>query len=580
MSGTADPSSAPAPAALETRYSAALSRLTHGGPLVVAVSGGADSVAAARLTAATGRAFVMAHFDHALRAESADDAAFVAELANELGATLHRERVDVLSVATKRGWNLEDAARRLRYAFLHRVLKSLGGNGEIVVAHTLDDQAETFLLQLLRGAAYPVGMAERRGAVVRPLLEERRQTLRAYLHEVGSAWREDATNQDLTRNRAWVRGVLLPLMEERWAGAAERIATAGEEIRGAREAIEELARLRFGDGDVRTAELGAAGRAVGRMAIASRLRALDVPPTARLVTTLEAAVRAAAEQGPAAPPWRMDVGRGVRVEIAYGRMRVARGDDGSRPPPGERLVSDPADLPAGVDPDVLSRAGLLSLRSRRPGDRIRLEAGSKSVSDLLIDRKIPAAERDSIPLLADGPNVLWIEGVAAAPGVMLEPQPGLSTGAGVDCHFMGSALAQARLAAAAGEVPVGAVVVLGGEVIARAHNLTEALSDPTAHAELLAVREAAQREGDWRLANATLYVTLEPCPMCMGALLQAQLGRLVYGAPNLREGALGGVIDLRAGEWKDFPTVVGGVRAAAAAELLAGTFRERRTRRG
>lgn len=102
-----------------------------------------------------------------------------------------------------------------------------------------------------------------------------------------------------------------------------------------------------------------------------------------------------------------------------------------------------------------------------------------------------------------------------------------------DPAFMRDALAEARRAAALGEVPVGAVVVRDGRVVARAHNRTESSCDPTAHAEVLAVRAAAAACGSWRLTGAMLYVTLEPCPMCVGALLHARVSRIVFGAPGV-----------------------------------------------
>jgi len=106
------------------------------------------------------------------------------------------------------------------------------------------------------------------------------------------------------------------------------------------------------------------------------------------------------------------------------------------------------------------------------------------------------------------------------------------------------ALAEARLALEAGEVPVGAVVVLDGEVIGRGHNLREAAQDPTAHAEILAIRQAARHLGSWRLTNADLYVTLEPCPMCAGAIVNARLRRLVFGAYDPKAGAVVSLMNL------------------------------------
>jgi len=113
-----------------------------------------------------------------------------------------------------------------------------------------------------------------------------------------------------------------------------------------------------------------------------------------------------------------------------------------------------------------------------------------------------------------------------------------------DRAFMAAALEEARAAAAAGEVPVGCVVARGGEVIARAGNRRESLHDPAGHAELLALRAAAARCGDWRLPGATLYVTLEPCPMCVSACRQARVTLVVWGTPDPLLGACGSAIEL------------------------------------
>lgn len=555
---------------LALRFASSLDRLAGTDALVVAAtSGGADSVAAARLLAETGRPFLVAHFDHRLRENSEADAAFVEELSATLGAPFMRTSVDVAAVAREKGWNLEDAARRLRYAFLHRVLRGAGRPGVILVSHTLDDQAETFLLQLMRGAAYPSGMAARRGAVVRPLLEVRREELRAYLRSEAQTWREDASNLDVTRNRAWLRHEVLPSLESRYRGVTVRLARTAAELAGAKEALEELASARFGSWPLATKAMAAAPAALRRTAIASALRGVSVPPSAELVDALESAVLHSAALGSRAAPWQRDVGRNVRASVAYGQVALATVPADAGNDPGARAVTTAADLPAGVDPAVLEGRPALVLRHRQPGDRIRLAGGSKLVSDLLIDRKVPRAERDTLAVLADGAEVLWVEGVAAAVNCVHDD-------ATADTRFMRLALEEARLGAAEGEVPVGAVVVIDGEVVAAAHNLTEASGDPTAHAELLALRAAALAAGDWRLHDATLYVTLEPCAMCLGAALQAQLGRLVFGATNVRDGALGGVVDLAAARWKRVPEVVGGVEAAAASRLLSETFSARR----
>ena len=146
-----------------------------------------------------------------------------------------------------------------------------------------------------------------------------------------------------------------------------------------------------------------------------------------------------------------------------------------------------------------------------------------------------------------------------------------------DADFMREALAEARLAAGAGEMPVGCVIALDGKIIARAHNECEARRDATAHAELLAIRRASAATGDWRLNRCTLYVTLEPCPMCAGAIVQGRVGRLVYGAADPGQGCAGSLY--RIPEDPAFPHFcrsVGGVLAEECAGLLNAFFDEAR----
>lgn len=142
---------------------------------------------------------------------------------------------------------------------------------------------------------------------------------------------------------------------------------------------------------------------------------------------------------------------------------------------------------------------------------------------------------------------------------------------------MGIALEEARRAAEVGEVPVGAVVVVGGEVVARAHNHREADHDPSAHAELLAVREACAAAGTWRLPDATVVVTLEPCPMCAGAMVQARVARVVFGAPDPKAGACGSLYHLGADPRLPHEfDVVHGVRAEECGALLRDFFADHR----
>lgn len=147
-----------------------------------------------------------------------------------------------------------------------------------------------------------------------------------------------------------------------------------------------------------------------------------------------------------------------------------------------------------------------------------------------------------------------------------------------DETFMREALALARRAAETGEVPVGAVVVKNGAVIGRGHNRPVSARDPTAHAEVLALRNAAAAIGNYRLADCALYVTLEPCAMCAGAIMHARIGHVCFGAADPKAGACGSVVNLFADErLNHHATVKGGVLAAEAGRLLQDFFAARRS---
>ncbi len=155
----------------------------------------------------------------------------------------------------------------------------------------------------------------------------------------------------------------------------------------------------------------------------------------------------------------------------------------------------------------------------------------------------------------------------------------LTTTAAEDESFMRQALACARTAAARGEVPVGAVIVHAGRIVARGYNRPVAKCDPTAHAEIEALRKAARRLGNYRLPDCTLYVTLEPCAMCAGAIAQARLARIVYGAPDPKTGACGSVIDiLKEPRINHHTRVSGGLLAQECARIVRDFFQARRRR--
>ena len=145
-----------------------------------------------------------------------------------------------------------------------------------------------------------------------------------------------------------------------------------------------------------------------------------------------------------------------------------------------------------------------------------------------------------------------------------------------DIYFMNRALMQAEIAMKHDEVPVGAVIVKDGNVIARAYNRRESSKDPLAHAELLAIGKASKKLGSWRLSGCTLYVTLEPCPMCSGAIMNARIKRVVYGAKDPKAGTYGSIYDLNSYSVNHKPEVLGGIMKEECSSLLSGFFKRKR----
>jgi tRNA(Ile)-lysidine synthase len=205
--------------------------LPPGARVLVGLSGGSDSVALTRLLldlAEHGEFEIagVAHLNHLLRASAERDERFCEALAQRLGVAIVMERADVRAYAEKNALSVEDAARRLRYGFLERTAAALTAT-RIAVGHTQDDQAETFLLKLMRGAGLTGlgGIYPRRGNVIRPVLDVTRADLRAYLTDLGEAWVEDETNHDLANPRNRVRHRVIPELD-RAAGGATRPAIA------------------------------------------------------------------------------------------------------------------------------------------------------------------------------------------------------------------------------------------------------------------------------------------------------------------------------------------------------------------
>jgi tRNA(Ile)-lysidine synthase len=525
--------------AAELRRLRALPPSLPEGPYLVALSGGSDSTALLLLAIEAGCSVRAAHLDHALRPDSDADALSVFELCRGLGVTLFSQRTDVAAVAAARGWSLEDTARRVRYDFLARVARQ-AGTAAILTGHTLDDDAETLLLQLLRGTARATGVPPRRGRVLRPLLAFRREELESFLDERNLDWLNDPSNRDTRFTRNWVRHDLLPRLEERFPGARTALARYARLSREEDAFLEQLVAHVPIEADWRREPL-----AIRRRLVRAALEEAGVPPDTAHVEDVIEALEAGAVR-------RLSLPSGATARTQVGRLTVWRGE----------AAKPDLDWPTGLDRTGLEGA---EVRTRQAGDRIRLPGGTRKLSDVLIDRKVPREERDAITVIALANEVLWVG---------LDP-PILSTALGnspdEDATLMGEAITLAREAADAGEVPVGAVVARAGEVIGRGRNRSREGRDMTLHAELEALRQATTEAGAF-LTGCTLYVTLEPCPMCLGAAIEARVERIVYGAENVKAGALGGVSDLLRAPWTHLPIVRRNLRAKECAGLLSDFF--------
>ena len=516
--------------ALTVRFAAVLRRLCPEGPVVAAVSGGGDSMALLALLAEVGREVVVAHLDHALRPESADDARFVCEATERLGFACELKRVDVAALAERRRTNVEAMAREVRYAFLAEVAKHHEAVC-VLTAHTIEDNAETVLLQLFRGAGRALGIRAKQGRVARPLLEASRAELRAYLRERGLEWREDPSNQLTCYDRNYIRHEVWPRVSARFGRADEALLRYSQSQQAEDEALSGLAGARivadlrfaplFG---LRAEPLLAAPEALRRRALREVFERQGLRPERRYI---ELAERALAGESVSLGPFVLRHSRGGAIWI---------------PPEPDLLAA--ARPPAG-----------LRVRVARPGDRLRVRDVTKRLVDFLAERGVPPELRRVWPVGESDAGIVWVWRFLPAEE---------------DDRWMRRALELARAAAARGEVPIGAVLVGAGDELGASANAVEEQSDATAHAELLALREGLKKTGAKVLPGATLYVTLEPCPMCMGALIEARVERVVWATENPKAGAVtryGMALSLR---------LEGGRLARESARLLKGFFADLR----
>ena len=380
-----------------------------GEPLLVLLSGGADSVCLLDVAIELEAGVSALHVNYGLRPAADADERFCRELCDRLGVPLTVERAGAAPKGNVQAW-----ARDLRYAAAERI-----ADGDYATGHTLSDQAETVVYRLATspGRRALLGMEPRRGRLVRPLLEATREDTRAWCRSRGLEWCEDPTNEDTYYARARVRHEVMPHLRELNPAAEQNIAETARRLREEQALVE-----------------GAVDEALERLGPAPELAALRDEPTA--LARLVLARLAGASVSPAHTAeilqltdhgtHELDVGGGVRAVVEYGRIRFARGAEAGAPEPVALHVPGWArfgDWQVEANPGergevVLSAEQLgtqVTVRSWRDGDRMRPAGlgGTKSLQDLFTDRKVPRALRHSLPVVEANGEIVWVAGVAA-----------------------------------------------------------------------------------------------------------------------------------------------------------------------
>ncbi|HKY20499.1 MAG TPA: tRNA lysidine(34) synthetase TilS [Vicinamibacterales bacterium] len=435
--------------------------LPRGSRVVVALSGGADSVAllvVLREIAET-EGFQLAgaaHLNHQLRGADADaDEEFCQRLAASLDVPLHVERIDVASRADAGGISLEQAAHDARAEFFARAA-ALAGASSVAVAHTKNDQGETFLLRLLRGAGPRglSGMHPRSGLVVRPFLDIGRADVRAFLEARRIGFREDATNDDRTIPRNRVRHELVPFLEARFSprivDVLDREATIAREDAEYLDAAATTAAERLMKRTSHGVELSVDALLAEPPAIARRVirMAQQVASGGRFVgfETVAAVLELAGSNtsGPLDFPGHRvnrrgetlvltkSIGRQMQVAVVDFAYQLGVPGSVEIPEAACAISADVMAVPSGQsatrlwtlagggDEAVVEAGGLmgpLSVRNRRPGDRFRPLGlrGRKKLQDLFVDKKIARARRDITPVIVDSTGqIIWVAGHALA----------------------------------------------------------------------------------------------------------------------------------------------------------------------
>ncbi len=441
------------------RYIHRCELMRAGDRVLLAVSGGADSVALLRLLlevrAELGIVLAVAHFNHGLRGRDSDaDEHFVVDLARRHKLDYFVEQRSVAEHAAAERMSVESAGRELRYDWLTKVAAEHRFDS-VATAHTLDDQAETVLMKFLRGAGsrglagiYPV---LRRGhdkeiRFVRPLLSTTRAEIEAYLESLDQDWREDESNLDRRFRRNRVRHELLPLLEREYNPNIRQVLSETAEINRADEAYwnyftwEMLGRLRVGDHAIRVAGLAAVPDAMQRRVLRRLLDELSVPSDFQQIERLRLCALGELPRAELSNGWRAEregdvlVLRGPIEEASPTGYRYRLSMRGEIEVPEIdcvlRAVPVPTAFAAEADPGTLLRADLMSgevwVRNWQPGDRYHMAYSGREhkLKSLFLERKIPVSERALWPVMVKETDIVWVRDLPVADAYCWRPGDG------------------------------------------------------------------------------------------------------------------------------------------------------------
>ena len=406
-----------------------------GAKIIVGLSGGADSVALLHVLCNMKEAFrweiTAVHIHHGLRGEEADrDARFAEEFCRKLGVPCIVKRYDVQAEAEKRGMGEEETGRLLRYAAFQELA---GEDGFIAVAHHRKDQAETLLMRLCRGTGLKGlgGMAPVRENICRPLLFCSREEIEQYCKEHGLAWREDASNQEEKYTRNKLRLKVLPVLEEVNPKAVEHISETAELLALDEDFLEQQASACYEDAkmDAPAGEVHLNRTKLQEMHPAMKKRALRKAMAEFLSADVsQVQIQALEDLLENETGKSRDFLGGIRVENQYDSMVFSLEKEKTEGycyalPVGEEIFVSEKNMTVmawlsekyEVDSedtkcfDFDKVSGKLFCRTRKTGDFIALKNGRKKIKDLFIDEKVPRNERETLPLIAVGEEVLWAE---------------------------------------------------------------------------------------------------------------------------------------------------------------------------